>query len=182
MTTVQESAVFDGRALVDALDRARLGHDLGWPELADGITMQSRELRARSGDHDVCSGALVRTVRRWTMSCQYALMLLQWLDRAPEHFLSGPSTVEPGAWGRLPVAGPDRRLRWDLPALHADLQRARVERGWTWSTLAEHLECTPGRLTTTDGRRGASRHRASRPHDGRVPGARRSRLRTATSA
>lgn len=147
MAMTRELAAFDGRALLDALDRARLDRGLGWPELADGITTQSQVLRARTGDHNVCSGALVRTVRRGTMSCQYALMLLRWLDRVPEEFVSGTSTVGIDDCARLPAAGPDRRLRWNLPALYADLQRARLERGWTWSALADRLDCTSGRLT-----------------------------------
>lgn len=76
--------------------------------------MQSEALRATTNDDDVCSGALVRTVRRGTM---YSLTLLRWLDWVPEQLLSG-----------LPSAGPDHRLRWDLPMLHAGLQDARPER------------------------------------------------------
>ncbi len=118
MTIERESAVFDGRALVDALDRARHDRGLNWPELADRITSQSEAFRATTNDDDVCSGALVRTVRCGTMPCQYSLMLLRWLDCVPEQFLSG-----------IPSAGSDHRLRWDLAMLHADLQDARRERG-----------------------------------------------------
>ncbi len=48
---------------------------------------------------------------------------------------------------RLPPAGPDRRLRWDLPALHAALDAQRRARGLTWAELARTLDCTPTRLT-----------------------------------
>lgn len=48
---------------------------------------------------------------------------------------------------RLPPAGPDRRLRWDLPELHAALDARRQQHGLTWVALARELDCTPSRLT-----------------------------------
>lgn len=79
------------------------------------------------------------------MTCQYALIVLRWLARAPEDFLIGP-TADVGD-RRLPDAGPDRRLRWDLPELSVSLDRARVEQGLTWAKLAQSLDCTASRLT-----------------------------------
>ena len=64
---------------------------------------------------------------------------------APEDFLTGPA-VDVGDV-RLPDAGPDRRLRWDLSQLHAALNAHRQERHLTWVSLAEELDCTPNRLT-----------------------------------
>ncbi|MEP7114132.1 MAG: hypothetical protein ABI862_12770 [Ilumatobacteraceae bacterium] len=71
--------------------------------------------------------------------------MLRWLGRAPEEFLIGP----PADVGdtRLPEAGPDSRLRWDLNQLHAALDAQRQERGLVWPGLAETLGCTPSRLT-----------------------------------
>src|SRR4051812_20149559 len=80
-----------------------------------------------------------------SMSCQYALILLRWIHRAPEDFLTGP-VVEVGDV-RLPHAGPDSRLRWDLGQVHAALDGRRRERRLTWAELAEELDCTPSRLT-----------------------------------
>jgi hypothetical protein len=48
---------------------------------------------------------------------------------------------------RLPDAGPDSRLRWDLGQLHDALNERRRERGITWTALAAELDCTPSRLT-----------------------------------
>ncbi|HJQ41865.1 MAG TPA: hypothetical protein VJ831_02170, partial [Jatrophihabitantaceae bacterium] len=79
------------------------------------------------------------------MSCQYALILLRWIGRAPEEFLTGP-VVDVGDV-RLPKAGPDRRLRWSLPELHTALNERRGEHELTWGALAEELDCTPARLT-----------------------------------
>jgi hypothetical protein len=79
------------------------------------------------------------------MSCQYALILLRWIRRAPEDFLTGP-VVDVGDV-RLPEAGADSRLRWALDQVHAALNERRRERQLTWAELAEELNCTPSRLT-----------------------------------
>lgn len=136
---------FDGDALIAALDAQRAERGLQWPALADELWRQSAELNAQLADHSLCPGALVRTAHRGTMSCQYALILLRWLGRAPEDFLTGP-VVQVGD-GRLPVAGPDSRLRWDLGQLHAALNDRRRDRRLTWAQSAEELHCTPNRLT-----------------------------------
>ena len=82
---------------------------------------------------------------RGATSCQYALFMLRWLRRAPEDFLAGP-VVEVGDV-RLPRAGVDSRLRWDLRQLHEALGERREEQALTWAELARELRCTPGRLT-----------------------------------
>jgi hypothetical protein len=137
--------VFDGAALVAALDARRVDLGLGWPALADALTQQSGALRAELNDHAVCSGALVRTVKRGTMSCQYAVMLLQWLGRAPEEFLTGQRRDVREA--PLPPVGAEVRLRWDLPQLYAAVDALRRERTLTWVALAAEFGCTPSRLT-----------------------------------
>ena len=137
--------VFDGDAMIRVLDARRADQGLGWTALAEELTRQSWELNAELADHSLCPGALVRTAQRGSMSCQYALVILRWIGRAPEEFLTGP-VVDVGDV-TLPEAGPDRRLRWDLPQLHAALNTHRVERRLTWAALAGQLDCTPGRLT-----------------------------------
>lgn len=71
--------------------------------------------------------------------------MLRWLGRAPEDFLTG-RVVDVGNV-RLPKAGPDSRLRWDLRELYTELNEDRVERGVTWAQLAKTLSCSPSRLT-----------------------------------
>ncbi|WP_271177210.1 hypothetical protein [Leifsonia poae] len=137
--------VFNGDALVAALDARRSELGLGWPDLAQELTDQSSRLRAALNDHAVCSGALVRTVKRGSMSCQYALMLLQWLDRAPEEFLIGDRRELDDT--RLPTIGTDVRLRWDLPQLYAAVNDQRRRHELTWTALAAQFGCTPSRLT-----------------------------------
>ncbi len=138
-------SVFDGAALVAALDERRVESALGWPAVAVALTELSSQLRTELGDHAVCPGALVRTVKRGSMSCQYAVMLLQWLDRAPEEFLTG----QPREVGdvRLPVAGSDVRLRWDLSQLHDAVDAQRRKCNLTWVALAALIGSTPSRLT-----------------------------------
>ena len=138
--------VFDCGALFDALDAQRRDPGLGWYELADQLWQQSSDLNAQRGsDHPLCGGAVQRLQERGATSCQYALFMLRWLDRAPEDFLSGP-VLDVGEV-RLPEAGTDSRLRWDLNQLHTMLNEHRRQQNLTWAALAEELDCTPSRLT-----------------------------------
>lgn len=145
LLSMQERVAFDGHALIDALDVQRSNRGLDWTALALELWQQSSDLNVRLCDDRLCPGALVRTAQRGTMSCQYAVIILRWLRRAPEDFLTGP-VVDVGHV-RLPEAGPDRRLRWDLSSLYVALDRHRVDRDLTWVALAKELGCTPNRLT-----------------------------------
>lgn len=142
---VLESITFDGDAMIRALDAQRANRGLNWNGLADELHLQSSELNAELAGNCMCPGALVRTAQRGTMSCQYAVILLRWLGRAPEDFLR-QTAVDVGDT-RLPTAGPDRRLRWDLPLLHVALDEDRRARDLTWAALARLLGCNSNRLT-----------------------------------
>jgi hypothetical protein len=137
--------VFDCGALFNTLDARRRDRGLGWYELADELWQQSADLNARRTDHPICGGAVQRLQERNATSCQYALFMLRWLRQAPEDFLAGP-VVDVGDV-RLPEAGTDSRLRWNLNELHAALNERRRERNLTWAELAHELGCTPSRLT-----------------------------------
>ncbi|MEP7179306.1 MAG: hypothetical protein ABI775_09480 [Pseudonocardiales bacterium] len=137
--------VFDFAAFFAAFDAKRRDQGLGWYDFADELWQQSSELNAQLMDHPLCGGAVSRLGERGATSCQYALFMLRWLDRAPEEFLTGP--VADVRDTRLPEAGPDSRLRWDLTRLHAALNEERQRRGLTWAELAQALDCTPSRLT-----------------------------------
>ena len=124
--------------------RRELGRD--WREMADDLWGQSAELNADLDEgHAMCGGALSRLPNRNDTSCQYAMFALRWMGRAPEDFLVGP-VVDVGDT-RLPEAGPDSRLRWDLAQLHAAVNLHREEQRLTWTALAEIFECSPSRLT-----------------------------------
>lgn len=138
-------SVFDGGAMLEDLDAQRAARGLNWNALAEELWQQSRDLNAELSDHCLCPGALVRTAKRKTMSCQYALIILRWLARAPEDYLTAP-TIDVGDT-RLPLAGSGWRLRWDLGQLHEALDLHRRDHGLTWAALAQELDCTPNRLT-----------------------------------
>jgi hypothetical protein len=143
---MQTLPVFDFDAFFDALDQQRRELRMGWFELADELWDQSADLNAqRVDDHPLCGGAVSRLRDRGATSCQYALFMLRWMDRAPEEFLTGP-VVDVGEI-RLPEAAHDSRLRWDLNQVHTALNEQRQERGLTWVALATELDCTPSRLT-----------------------------------
>jgi len=136
---------FDCDALFSALDGQRRSEGLNWHQLASALWQQSSELNAQRSDSPLCPGAVPRFKQRGNISCQYALFMLRWIDRAPEDFLAG-HVVDVGDT-RLPQAGPDRRLRWDLGELHAAMNAHREQDGLTWATFAGQLGCTPNRLT-----------------------------------
>lgn len=153
---MQVRAEFDADAMVRALEEQRQRVGAGWMGVAEQITAQSSELRARMNDHAVCGGALTRTVHRQTMTCQYALMLLRWLGRPPEDFLTGAAAAVGDT--RLPEAGPDQRLLFDLHALWQVLDRRRSEEQRSLVDIADDLGCTPSRLTNLRTARQADMH------------------------
>jgi hypothetical protein len=136
---------FDCDALFSALDTRRHDEGLDWHQLAAVLWQQSWELNAQRSDNPLCPGAVPRFRQRGNISCQYALFMLRWIERPPEDFLTGP-VVDVGD-PRLPDAGPNSRLRWDLHELHAALNTQRQENGLTWPALAQQLDCTTNRLT-----------------------------------
>ena len=146
LTPVPGLPAFDVAAFYGALDARRRERELDWYTLADELWQQSSALNIqRPDDHPLCGGAVGRMGTRGATTCQYALFMLRWLDRAPEDFLTGP-VVDVGDV-TLPEAATDRRLRWDLSELHAALDDERRVRNLTWAELADQLDCTPARLT-----------------------------------
>lgn len=143
--TLTKVAQFDGDALMHDVDEERQRRGLTWGRLADELWMQSADLNAMLGDDALCPGALHRIAQRKTMTCQYALPLLRWLNAAPEDYLSGDVVAVDHT--ALPSAGADKRLRWSLEELFEKLDGRRVELGLTWAALGAQLDCTPNRLT-----------------------------------
>lgn len=79
----------DFAAFVGAFDSQRR-ESLDWFGLAGELWDQSSELNAeRVDDHPLCGGAVSRLGSRGECSCQYALYMLRWINRAPEDFLVG---------------------------------------------------------------------------------------------
>ena len=138
------SGDFDARALLEARDRQRLERSLSWKQAAEAIWDQSSELNSYRNDHPIAVATIKGMGKRGDTSCQHALFVLRWINCAPEEFV--PRPVE-GTRVGLPMAGPDRRLRWNLGALYDALNARRREEQLTWKALADLLGCTQSQLT-----------------------------------
>jgi hypothetical protein len=136
---------FDIAALFQALDAQRVRRELSWGEVADQIWNLSSRLNAERNDHPISPATLTGMTKRMNTSCQHALFMLRWIGRAPEHFIPGASKDDTAI--SLPVAGPDRRLRWNLKKLYEALDTQRQEVGMRWLELADRLGCSAGQLT-----------------------------------
>lgn len=134
---------FDAIAFFEAMDDQRVKRALSWRQVADEIWAQSAVLNRERQDHPISPSTLTGIGRRGDCTCQHALFILRWLGRTPESFVS-PSLI-PGT--PLPPAGPDRRLRWSLPALYEALNARRLDQQLTWAELAGQLQCSTSQLT-----------------------------------
>ncbi|WHU48988.1 hypothetical protein QNM97_08445 [Gordonia sp. L191] len=137
---------FDGFALYAALDARRREQSLTWNALARQVWDLSAALNAaRPDDHPFSTSAISRLRAHGNTGCQHSLLLLWWLDAAPEDFVTDPA---PGTVGvELPRCDDAHRLRWNLGRLYATLDAARTRRGATWARTAARLDCSPGQLT-----------------------------------
>ena len=131
---------FSAPRLYAAMDAQRVERGLSWRQVAAELWKQSNMLNATRGDHPISPSTLTGIAKRGDCTCQHALFILRWLDRAPESFLIPPAAADDAA--TLPVAGPNQRLRWDLGALAEALDARRQERGLTWNALAKELRCS----------------------------------------
>jgi hypothetical protein len=136
---------FDVSALYAALDDRRTTLDISWPRVAKQIWELSSDLNDRRRDHPISPSTLTNMAQNPRTSCQHALFMLRWLGRTPESFLTG-ATGDDERFA-LPVAGPDRRLRWALKLLYASMDEKRRQDGLTWRALAVILSCNPNQLT-----------------------------------
>jgi hypothetical protein len=136
---------FDIAALFQALDAQRIERRLSWRDVADQIWNLSDMLNAQRNDHPISPATLKGMTKRMNTSCQHALFMLRWLGRAPESFL--PCAPQDDPRTSLPLAGPDRRLRWNLKKLHEILDAERQKRGLSWPQLAGQLRCSADQLT-----------------------------------
>jgi hypothetical protein len=145
---VQRSAsprAFDVQAFFAALDERRRQERLSWVQLASEMWELSADLNAQRDDHPISPATISGTGRRGDCSCQHALVMLRWLERTPEEFIAAPHPDTCGV--PLPDADPAHRLRWNLGALYATLNQARMAREATWQQAALRLYCTPYQLT-----------------------------------
>jgi len=152
MRVLERTVDFDGYALFEALDAQRAARGLSWHGVAREIWELSAELNRRRADHPISPMTITALAKRGDTTCQHALAMLRWIDRSPESFLRGSPTVSAGT---LPIAGPDRRLRWNLhksarspgPGLYEAMNARRQSDGLTWAELSLRLGCSPNQLT-----------------------------------
>jgi hypothetical protein len=145
-TTMDEAVrPFDVRALYSALDAKRTDLGISWPAVAKQLWELSSDLNDRRRDHPISPSTLTNMAKNPRISCQHALFMLRWLGRTPESFLEGETGDD--ARFALPVAGPDRRLRWALKLLYASMDEKRRQDGLTWPAVAAILGCSPNQLT-----------------------------------
>jgi hypothetical protein len=143
---LQHPRGFDALALFAALDARRVASGMSWRQAADDIWNQSAELNRRRRAHPISPSTLTGMATRGECTCQHALFFLRWLERTPESFIANPR-YDPGATAQLPAAGPDRCLRWDLPALYVAVNARRLEQQLTWKELAARVHCSEHQLT-----------------------------------
>jgi hypothetical protein len=138
---------FNVIALYEALDAQRAARELSWrqvtlefasaySDLADKLAKAGRPV------HPFAQSTIVSMVKRKDTTCQHALIMLRWLGRAPEEFVSGGKVKAVP----LPTVGADRMLRWHLPALYEALNTERQGSHLTWPQLATEIGCSPGQL------------------------------------
>ena len=127
-------ADFDIRALYRALDEARTNRELSWAQVAREVNARFAEVAVRV----VSASTITGTRTRALVEADGVLQMLRWLDRSPESFVPG-HPLAAAAIARLPGVEPNRILRFDTKAMYDALDRRRVERGLTWSGVAEEI-------------------------------------------
>jgi hypothetical protein len=136
---------FDILAMYRAMDAQREERGLSWTGVARALWAQSAALNQQRGDHPISASTLTGIAKRGDTTCQHALFILRWLGRTPESFLPAPPSHDGNT--ALPVAGEDRRLRWDLDAVYDALDQRRRESALTWKDAAQEIGCTSHQLT-----------------------------------
>lgn len=135
---------FDLTALYAALDEQRLARGLTWA----AVTRELNRPDARPVLHPISASTVTGLRSRRVGEGNIVLQMLLWLDRTPESVVPNhPAPATPDKLLRQPAG--DRRLRWDVPALHAGLNERRQERGLTWTQVAAKSAgsgpgCSPG--------------------------------------
>lgn len=124
---------FDAAALYQALDAHRAELGVSWKRVADQMWDLSCELNDRRADHPVSPSTPAAMANTPRATCQHALFMLRWLDRTPESFVHGAVDGNDPHFA-LPVANPDRRLRWSLKLTWAAMDEKRRQQDLTWGS------------------------------------------------
>jgi hypothetical protein len=135
-------ADFDMSALYDAVDAQREARSLSWSDVL-------RELNQVFEDKPSLPFAMstIRGIRdKRSVTSAVILQLLRWLDRSPETFIRHAVPVSESV--ALPKISTTAVLRVDTKALHAALDKTRIDRGMTWREVASQLADTQAPMLT----------------------------------
>ena len=144
--TTDALATFDFAAFFAAVDEARRGQGLHWYAFADELWDLSVQLNAERDDHPLCGGAVSRLGARGETSCQFTRSTCCAASASRPRSSSSARPWTSARRGSRSLARTSR-LRWDLAQLHAAVDEQRRQEGLTWARLADHIGCTPARLT-----------------------------------
>ena len=124
---------FDARAFHEALDVKRQARGLTWAGLAAELNAPYSH---RADIPPISPSTLSGMSKRGGLNGNIVMTALRWLGRSAEDFvLDGPAVDNVS----IPDAGPGHLLRWNGPALYAQLDARRSELGLTWAGLAKQL-------------------------------------------
>jgi hypothetical protein len=136
---------FDLGALHAALDAERGRRGLSWAALTREV---NRQFERPGVARRMSSSTITGVGRRDVAEGDGVLQMLRWLGRSPESFVRGlDDTTRNGAAEGLPIAPPDKVLRWDATALHAAIDRERRARSMTWTQVAGEIGCGASSLS-----------------------------------
>ncbi len=137
---------FDTDALYRALDAQRILRGISWNKVAKEIWELSPELiQQRPNDHPFSPATIKNLKDKHRTSCQHALFMMRWLNKAPECFLKEPPVDAENI--QLPDGGRSKRPRWNLKRLYQALDTKRQAADKTWTEIAAILGCSANQLT-----------------------------------
>lgn len=129
MADPEPPVTFDLSALYRAVDAKRYRMFKKWPVVASETGVSLATIRAMNGGS--------------TMEADGVLAIARWIGEPPETWVR-PKRDAP----MLEYMPPAVMWRADSALLHRRLDEIRVERGLTWTAVAEELGCgSPGMLT-----------------------------------
>jgi len=123
---------FSLAALYNALDEERTSRGLSWA----AAVRQMSEPFTQGGSRPLAISTVTGLRTKAAAEGDGVLQMLRWLSRVPESFIDGAS-ADGGT--PLPAVAPHQVLRLDTRRLHAALNAARVERGLTWTQVANAI-------------------------------------------
>lgn len=137
----QNSMDFDVNALYAALDAQRQSRRLSWQQVAQEVSRQFEDTRARPISPSTLRGMREKRV----IEGDGVLQMLRWLHQTPESFV--PGYAQTGEDSTLPQIGSHQILRFDAKAIYVALNAQRSKRGMTWKQVAEEIGCNVPSLT-----------------------------------